>query len=306
MRTPHHISDRLTQLADFQAGVLSREQCLAEGLTRHSIRRLLRSGWRLAAPGIYLVHPGEPNTRAWAHAGTLYAGPGSAVGLEAAAYLMDWTPRPPAVVDVWAGRSRQLSDFGRVRFHRDSLQRDWQGWPAHTGAVTTALDLCAVADIDQMVTWLARGSRGGRRDRAMMKALSKRPHQPRRGLLAEMLTEVRLGVESPLERRFVADVLVARGLPVGQRQVRTVAGRVDLVDDEHRVVFELDGRLGHVGEGAFRDARRDNKNLVEGLVTLRYGWADSVGRPCSSARQVAPVLRSRGWLGVPHTCPRCS
>ncbi|WP_460768829.1 hypothetical protein [Mariniluteicoccus flavus] len=40
-------------------------------------------------------------------------------------------------------------------------------------------------------------------------------------------------------------------------------------------------------------------------MSLRYGWVDSVGRACATSRQVAKVLRTRGWEGVRLLCPRC-
>ena len=43
--------------------------------------------------------------------------------------------------------------------------------------------------------------------------------------------------------------------------------------------------------------------LVDGLLSLRYGHADLVGRPCQIAHQVARVLQRRGWDGSPTRCP---
>ena len=69
---------------------------------------------------------------------------------------------------------------------------------------------------------------------------------------------------------------------------------------------ELDGRLGHQGEGRFRDRRRDNRAAVDGVWTLRYGFAETFGSPCEVAAEVALVLRDRGWTGFPRLCgPAC-
>jgi hypothetical protein len=75
--------------------------------------------------------------------------------------------------------------------------------------------------------------------------------------------------------------------------------------DGYTLLVELDGRLGHEGAGRFRDLRRDNDFALRSLITLRYGWWDVVERPCEVAWQVATVLRSRGWEGVPTRCHRC-
>ena len=54
--------------------------------------------------------------------------------------------------------------------------------------------------------------------------------------------------------------------------------------------MELDGRIGHVGKGRFRDMRRDNTHVLLGRPTLRFGHADVLTRPCDVAGQVAGVL----------------
>lgn len=303
MHRRHLVSPDLLRVAAFHDGVLTKGQCVAHGLTRHSLDRLVREGWQRLAPGIYFTQPGEPGFRAWALAATAYAGPGSCVGLHGAAHLHGWTPRAPSLVEVWVPRRKDIDNWRRVRFRRDSLGRAAVHLPACTEPAATALDLCVGASPDQVVGWLARAARhGGTR---LARELDRRPRQPHRALIAEMLSEVEAGSESPLEVRFVRHVLVAHGLPVGTRQLQTAAGRVDLVDEPHRVAYELDGRLGHEGPGAFRDARRDNTHAAAGLVTLRYGWADVVARPCLVAAQVTRVLRTRGWRGSPRRCRRC-
>jgi hypothetical protein len=70
-------------------------------------------------------------------------------------------------------------------------------------------------------------------------------------------------------------------------------------------VVELDGRLGHDGGGRFRDMRRDNRTLVAGEVTLRFGSEDVYLHQCLVARQVAAVLRQRGWHDDVVACPGC-
>lgn len=73
--------------------------------------------------------------------------------------------------------------------------------------------------------------------------------------------------------------------------------------DEFATIVELDGQL-HIAR-RFRDMRRDNAALLDGEVTLRYGWSDVTARPCQVAWEVAALLTSRGWSGLPTRCPRC-
>lgn len=112
-------------------------------------------------------------------------------------------------------------------------------------------------------------------------------------------------VHSELERIFRRDVERAHGLPTGARQVQGLRYRTDVEYLGGAVITELDGRLGHEGEGRFRDMDRDNHHAVHGRVTLRYGWADVTEGPCKVARQIAAVLYAHGWQGVLTPCPNC-
>lgn len=69
--------------------------------------------------------------------------------------------------------------------------------------------------------------------------------------------------------------------------------------EAYDTVVELDGRLGHEYESAFRDRRRDNAAIVRGDVALRYGFVDVDEHPCDTAAQVALVLHARGWSAEP-------
>jgi very-short-patch-repair endonuclease len=72
------------------------------------------------------------------------------------------------------------------------------------------------------------------------------------------------------------------------------------------VAVELDGQASHPDERRWLDTRRDNAAIADGIVTLRYGWADVTERPCETARQIATVLSSRGWRGTLRRCgPDC-
>lgn len=122
------------------------------------------------------------------------------------------------------------------------------------------------------------------------------------------LADVASGAETPLELAYLHRVERAHGLPAGVRQRHRRAGaRSQWIDVEYAayvVRVELDGRIGHVDEGVFRDRRRDNDATVEGFATLRFGWTDVYHDACASAGQVATVLRVHGWTGEPKRCSR--
>lgn len=81
---------------------------------------------------------------------------------------------------------------------------------------------------------------------------------------------------------------------------------IDNLYDALSVAVELDGRAAHPVSERFNDMRRDSANAAAGLATLRYGWADVVGRPCETAYEVAMLFRLRGWTGLPRRCgPAC-
>jgi hypothetical protein len=118
------------------------------------------------------------------------------------------------------------------------------------------------------------------------------------------------GAHSLLEYRYVRDVERAHGLPAAQRQARADEhGRVIYRDVRYRgyeVVVELDGRASHPDDQRWRDQRRDNAAAAEGVVTLRYGWADVTERPCETAREIGTALARRGWRGTMKRCgPGC-
>ncbi|HEY0716657.1 MAG TPA: hypothetical protein VGD68_03500 [Streptosporangiaceae bacterium] len=132
-----------------------------------------------------------------------------------------------------------------------------------------------------------------------------------RAPVLESLADVQQGVRSNLEHRYVRGVERPHELPRAQRQVRMVrAGRVCYLDNLYPAWLagvELDGLVAHPPGERWRDFRRDNAGAADGVITLRYGWADVTGRPCEVAGQIAEVLSRRGWTGSARACgPECA
>jgi hypothetical protein len=126
-----------------------------------------------------------------------------------------------------------------------------------------------------------------------------------RAMVEAMLLDVEAGAQSMLEVQHLRKVERAHGLPTGSRQRRVAGSRVIWIDVDHEEFatrIELDGRLGHEGDGAFRDRRRDNRGALAGCWTLRYGHAEVFGTPCDVAAEEAIVLQDRGWTGDPRPC----
>lgn len=309
MRPRVTVPRSLMTLAGFQDGVVTRRQALNAGLLGDAVKGLVRTGrWTPVSRGMYAVEgTGGVGWEQMLWAGVLIGGPGSAVGGRAAAHLAGLAPRPEKI-DIWAPRDqayRQSPACDPWIFHRG--RRTSRGSPPHLSVEETLLDLCADSDADGIGSWLARGitERRTTGDR-LMNTLRGSPCLPNRRLIAECLSMVATGSNSPLEIRYRRDVEHAHGLPSGIRQRSVSDGTSsDVVYEEYTTIAELDGQQGHRGSGETRDAWRDSKHLVLGFVTLRFGWADVAGRPCQVAARVAEVLRTRGWTGEPMPCRRC-
>ena len=136
-----------------------------------------------------------------------------------------------------------------------------------------------------------------------------------REMLVAVLADVAEGTCSVLEHAYLARVERAHGLPPGLRQVPAVGadGRRMLRDVVHggsrprwRQVVELDGRLYHDSATARdRDLERDLDTALEGADTVRLGYGQVLGRPCSTAAKLGRLFQLRGWGGEPNACPAC-
>lgn len=123
----------LIRLADAQAGVLSREQVLGCGVSRHVLQRLRAADrWRLLDRGIYLTAPVEPSWQALAWAGVLIGGQDARLGARASGYLHKLVDSEPMPIDVLVPISRNARRQGYWRFARE---RDGARSPRSVGAL---------------------------------------------------------------------------------------------------------------------------------------------------------------------------
>ncbi|MGI3783071.1 MAG: type IV toxin-antitoxin system AbiEi family antitoxin domain-containing protein, partial [Janthinobacterium lividum] len=295
-------SPALLRLAHAQAQVVTREQALGLGLSRHTLGRLADEGrWQRLAPGTFVVHSGTVEWESLAWAGVLLGGQGARLGGTAAGYAHRLIEDAPVPVEVLVPHGSAARSRSRWRFvHERPGARDSRctGSPPRILVPDTVLDLCEGGSprvLEDLVTravqsWLTTPLH-------LQRALDHRERHSRRRLLTELLLDVAEGAESPLELRYLR-VERRHGLPNGKRQRRTSSpGRRDVLYPEYRVIVELDGKKGHLGEGRFRDMSRDNAAVLEELTTMRFGFGDVAGSPCLVAAQVAQVLGQRGWGG---------
>lgn len=294
----------LFALAERQAGVLSREQAAAHGISDRVRERFLEIGlWQPLARGIYWARS-RPNWEGLAWAGVLIGGDGSGLIGQAAGHLHGLVDSPPEIIEIGLPAGRRRVNHPPWEFKQRRLAM--AGEPPALSVDDTVLDLCQGADIERMTSIIADAV-GGRRTtlRRLREALDVRPRYQGRRTLLPILREIGNGTHSLLERRYTLDVERAHGLPSAQRQARLGAHRVDNYYAEYRLIVELDGREFHVGSRLRADVQRDNDHLAGGLLTLRFGWPEVTWTPCATAMRVADVLIRNGWSGMPQRCERC-
>lgn len=302
----------MSVLAREQAGVLTRAQADEGGLSRHVIERLRRSGdWQVLDKGVYSTVRGRPTWMARAWAGLMIGGDGAALAASSAAVLHGLAEGEPLPIRILIPHHRRVADRTWVRFQR---QRDdirmpvAAALPARTRVEDTVLDLCAASEPAEVISWITKAVQRRVASPARLRtALSARQRMRHRELIVGVLDDADAGVHSQLEYRFARDVIRSHGLPPGQRQFCIPGTRrvADLAYEEFALLIELDGRIGHVEEGMWRDRKRDNAHAVVGWMTLRFGWWEVVHAPCAIATEIAAVLRARGWNGRWVSCRAC-
>jgi hypothetical protein len=180
--------------------------------------------------------------------------------------------------------------------------------PPRTRIEETILELAhAAGSLEAALDWVFRGC-GSRLTTAgrIGEAMSRRPRMRWRGDLSHALDLARDGVHSLLEWRYADGVERPHGLPCGTRQRRVQRGGrsqyQDVSYDSFATIVELDGRVAHPADSRWRDIQRDNANVAEGWVTLRYGWSDVTERKCEVAAEVGATIRQYGWSGLLRLC----
>jgi hypothetical protein len=248
-------------------------------------------------------------SRIWAV--LIAAGREAALSHHTAAELAGLTDSVSPTVHVTIPANRRIAALSGACIHHSNrldVARHPTKNPPQTRIEETVLDLVDVAEsVDVALGWLtaACGRRLTRPDR-IHQALNQRKQVRWRREVASALGDVARGNHSVLELRYFRTVARAHGLPAGVRQAPHLRNGGRIYDDvwypDFNTVVELDGRLAHPVEAAFRDLQRDNVAGVRGDVVLHYGWADVANSPCATATQIAAVLKSHGWTGAEQPC----
>jgi len=301
---------------ELQNGVLTRSQALASGITDKVIAAQIKRGrWQRMHRGVYATFSGAPSRDCLLWAAVLRAGPRAVLSHQTAARLWGLPSAESSAIHVSVPIGSPAPRIRGVIVHyssRGSQARHSALAPPRTTIEATVLDLASMAPSAEDAIAQVLGAIASRRTTAerVVAVLRRRDRMRWRSAIRLALDPMNSGVHSILEYRFVTRVERPHGLPAGGRQRPVVRGHrkqySDVAYDGYATLVELDGRAAHPDGSRQADAWRDNANIADGRVTLRYGWTDVNERGCEIAAQIAITLRGRGWPGWPRRCgPAC-
>lgn len=290
--------------------VLRRQDWHDLGWTDDAVRHQVRSGrWSRPFRGFAVAEDAPLDVSARVRLAWLAAGREATVSGRAAAYLLGIGADPPREIEVQVPHGRRPSPRPGCVFRHVRRPREHRlvAGVRVTTVEETVLDLVSSTKrFVDAIPWIERAC--GQRlttPSLLVDASERRARMRHRREVQALCGRLAEGEASWLERWCADDVIRRHGLPRGRRQVRRVFdGRVtysDMEFERHRLVVELDGRLGHDG-GAFRDMWRDNAHAADGRTVLRYGYTDARRSPCAVAAQIATVLERSGWRGRLRRC----
>jgi predicted transcriptional regulator of viral defense system len=301
-----------TDLLDRQHGVLTREQAVGAGLSRHAIASRVDTGrWQRLYPGVFVTFSGPIPRATLLWGAVLRAGDQAVLSHHTAAELWKLSDAPSSSIHVSVPRQAgPLAAPGLVVHYsvRLAAARHPARLPPQTTLEETVLDLAALAAMaEDAVAWPIRAcQRRLTTPDKMVSALNERNRVRWRRDIAEAITENRTGAQSPLELRYLRNVERKHGLPRGDRQMLAIRGSrrlyLDVRYSDYGVIVELDGVSAHPVQTRQHDAWRDNANTLAGNQTLRYGWVPVAYHACEVTIEVATLLRQRGWRGTLRPC----
>lgn len=290
--TLHH---SVWALARAQHGIVTREQLLALGYTRHAIAHRIAAGrlhplWR----GVYAVGRPEVSRRGRWLAAVLSCGPEAVLSHDSAAALWGIAERPGKAIHVSVPahviRQRPGIVVHRRRGAPAAARTRHDAIPV-TDPVCTLVDLSATAREREPVERAV--NQADKLDlvdpEALRAALPDYAGVPGAALLREILDRRTFTMtDSELERRFLPLARRA-GLPRPLTRQRLNGFVVDFHWPELKLVVETDGLRYHRTPAAqARDRLRDQTHAAAGLTPLRFTRAQVRHEP----EHVVAVLRA--------------
>ncbi len=266
---------------------------------------------------MYVDHTGPPTWQQRAWAAVLFAAP-AALSAQSALRAANGPGHrhhdDTGAIHIAVDHSRTVVTPSGVvarRFVALEARVQWNLTPPRMRIEEAVVDVAAEAVDDYSAIAVLADAVQSRRTTAerLSTALGRRHRVSRRTFLEDVLRDVGAGACSALEHAYLTRVERPHGLPTGLRQVKA-SSRGPVYRDVHYsglcFLVELDGRLDHTRvRDRDRDLERDLDAALDGLLTVRLGWGQAVGRPCETAKKVARVLQRRGWTGSPRRCEAC-
>lgn len=281
---------RLDNILARQAGVISREQALAAGLSREAIDHRLRlRRWRPLHPRVYLAAGHRRDDEVRVRAALLWAGDGATLSGVAAAWWQGMADELPATVGLIVGRHRRPRSRPGVAVRRRSLAT--QDVTVHRGLAATARPLTVIEASVEMgdpgSLLLDRALQRWVRFPAVYDAYCRNLGCHGSASAGRMLVAAADRSASVAERLLVR--MLRESGATGWRSGFPVADHlVDIAFPAARVAIEVDGWAWHMdAERAAADKRRQNALVRHGWIILRYTWHDLVGRPNAVLAEIA-------------------
>jgi hypothetical protein len=296
--------DALARTLDHQLDVITREQAVAVGLTKHALRHRLRLAgpWQGLLPGVYLAATGSPTRIQQEMAAMLYAGPGSVITGLAAVRQHDIRGPVTEFIDVLIPASRRRRDADFVQLHRTTRlpTRVWQLGPLRYAlparAVADAVrDLSSLRDVRAMVADAVQ--RRHCRVPNLSEELSKGPSVGSK-LFREALADVADGIRSAAEGDL-KDLLAKSGLPAPLFNASiydgdgTFIARPDAWWPDCGVAVEVDSHEWHLSpHDHTRTLERQRRMGKHGIVVLPFTPREIRTKPAEVLAAIRDALKS--------------
>lgn len=290
----HDVDMGIERVLRQQAGVISRGQALAEGMSSSAIGRLVSSGgWVRMHPRVYLATDHEFTADARLRGAALWAGPRATVSGVAAAWWHGLWTEPPSIVELTVPESLNRAARPGVRLRRRDLD-------ATDGVEVRGLPVTAVL-LTVLESAVELGVAGSSLvDRALQRRVEiedlYRAHcrnLGRRGSVAAARLLSAAGDRAASEAERVAiGLLRGAGLSGWVRGYRVGSYELDLAFADKRVAIEVDGWAWHSDVERFRgDRRRQNALVLAGWTVLRFTWHELCHRPAAVVEQIRQAVR---------------
>lgn len=271
-------------------GVLTLADARRCGIDRHAVHRRVRAGhWRQCGRGVYFVDDRPFTDAARVRAAVWSYGERAAASGLAAAFWLDLTRFPPAIVEVTVPRDSNGRKHAGSRVRRRDLAA--ADVVERRGLRVTAFPLTVVeASVRE---------RGGAKlmDSALQRDVTLREmwaaHLRNKGRYGSPASRLLLqaasdGARSSAERLLVT-LLRDAGITGWQTNYPVGGYKVDVSFPGAKVAIEVDGFAFHSGPVEFQiDRERQNNIALLGWQVLRFTWLDLTEYP----QRVLAVIRS--------------